>query len=61
LRANDLAHWQTKLITRNVAAASIEAQGAKFAFVSSGLVALPENTVGFKRGFMVRDPDGHAM
>jgi catechol 2,3-dioxygenase-like lactoylglutathione lyase family enzyme len=61
LRANDLAHWQTKLITGNAAAASIEAQRAKFAFVSSGLVALPENTVGFKRGFMVRDPDGHAM
>jgi catechol 2,3-dioxygenase-like lactoylglutathione lyase family enzyme len=61
LQANDLAHWQTKLITRDATAASMEAQAAKLAFVSSGLVALPENIVGFKRGFMVRDPDGHAL
>lgn len=61
LQANDLAHWQTKLITMNATGALIEAQTAKLAFISSGLVALPENAVGFKRGFMVRDPDGHAM
>ncbi len=30
-------------------------------FVSSGVVEISEQTLGFKKGFLVRDPDGHAL
>jgi catechol 2,3-dioxygenase-like lactoylglutathione lyase family enzyme len=61
LGANDLAHWQTKLITMDAKQASIEARAAKFSFVSSSVVDLPEKSLGFQKAFMVRDPDGHAL
>jgi catechol 2,3-dioxygenase-like lactoylglutathione lyase family enzyme len=61
LRANDLAHWQTRLVTASANLASTEARAAKFSFVSSGVVALPDGGLGFHKGFMVRDPDGHAL
>jgi catechol 2,3-dioxygenase-like lactoylglutathione lyase family enzyme len=61
LRANDLAHWQTKLVTADAAAAALEARLARLSFVSSGLVVPPDPALGFKKGFMLRDPDGHAM
>lgn len=31
------------------------------AFVSPAIVAMPGQTLGFKKGFLVRDPDGHVM
>jgi catechol 2,3-dioxygenase-like lactoylglutathione lyase family enzyme len=61
LRANDLAHWQTKLVTYNTEAVAKDLLAVKSLFISSDVVALPENALGFKKGFMVRDPDGHAM
>jgi hypothetical protein len=30
-------------------------------FVSSSVVTLPDKTLGFTKGFLVRDPDGHAL
>src|SRR5262249_19599405 len=59
--ANDLTHWQTRLITGNVAAAAQQARAGAFAFVSPGVVTLPEATLGFTKGFLLRDPDGHVM
>ncbi len=60
-RANDLAHWQTTLVVRDVSAAAKRAFTERHAFVSPGLVTLPTGTLGFATGFLVRDPDGHAM
>jgi len=59
--ANDLTHWQTRLITGNVAVAAQQARAGAFAFVSPGVVTLPEATLGFTKGFLLRDPDGHVM
>src|SRR6266852_1342228 len=59
--ANDLMHWQTKLMTGDTAAAAQQVRAGTFAFVSSGTVTLPEVTLGFKKGFLLRDPDGHVM
>ena len=61
LRANDLAHWQTRLLAPSVddAAGGLVAAGAPF--VSPGVVALPGDALGFGRGALARDPDGHAM
>jgi catechol 2,3-dioxygenase-like lactoylglutathione lyase family enzyme len=59
--ANDLWHWQTNLRVLNLdtAAKAIEAQ--KYGFVSPGVITLPNDKIGFSKGLMVRDPDGHAM
>ncbi len=59
--ANDLMHWQTKLMTGDTAAAAQQVRAGTFAFVSPGTVTLPEVTLGFKKGFLLRDPDGHVM
>jgi catechol 2,3-dioxygenase-like lactoylglutathione lyase family enzyme len=49
-RANDLLHWQTRLVARDGA---VESLGAP--------VALPGRELGFGRGTTVRDPDGHTL
>jgi catechol 2,3-dioxygenase-like lactoylglutathione lyase family enzyme len=60
-RANDLIHWQTKLVTSNVDPAAAGLLAGKFRFVSSGVVAIPDKSLGFEKGLLVRDPDGHVM
>jgi len=60
-RPNDLMHWQTTLTVRDAEAAGRRLRSARFAFVSPGAVAIPEGKLGFQRGFLVRDPDGHVM
>lgn len=59
--ANDLAHWQTTLVTRDARAAAQRGLAAKHTFVSPGVVPLRERTLGFTKGFLIRDPDGHVM
>jgi len=62
-RANDLIHWQTSLIFNNTDGLAQRIRAAdNYEFVSSAAaVAIPETKFGFKKGFLVRDPDGHAM
>ena len=60
-RANDLIHWQTRLITNDAARAAQQVRTGRFAFVSPGAVTLPKATLGFTKGVLVRDPDGHVM
>jgi catechol 2,3-dioxygenase-like lactoylglutathione lyase family enzyme len=61
LRANDVAHWQTRLIVADGERAAHAAQAAKARFVSPGLITLPASELGVGAGVLVRDPDGHAM
>ena len=61
LRANDLLHWQTKLVTNDLESAAVRVREGKYALVSSGLIQLPEAVLGYKRGLLVRDPDAHTM
>jgi len=60
-RANDLLHWHTIAITPDSQAAVRGLSAAGRALVSPGLVALPGAALGFREGFVVRDPDGHAL
>jgi len=60
-QANDLAHWQTKLVTDDIESSAARLREGKFAFVSSRVIELPEPVLGFKRSFLARDPDAHAM
>jgi hypothetical protein len=39
----------------------LEGRADKFDFVSSGVIQMPDLGLGFARGFLVRDPDGHVM
>jgi len=36
-------------------------QASTVSFVSSGVVANPTGQLGFKKAFLVRDPDGHVI
>jgi catechol 2,3-dioxygenase-like lactoylglutathione lyase family enzyme len=60
-RANDLMHWQTTLVTRDISGVAHRLRAGRFAFVSPDVVTLVEGLLGFTAGLLVRDPDGHAM
>lgn len=57
---SDLSHWQTTLVVPDVEAAATTLRGTT-QFVSSAVVTMPDKVLGFKKGFQVRDPDGHAI
>lgn len=57
---NDLLHWQTTLVVKDVDAIAQQLR-LKQATVSPHVVVIPEQTLGFKKGFLVRDPDGHTL
>jgi catechol 2,3-dioxygenase-like lactoylglutathione lyase family enzyme len=61
LKANDIAHWQSVLEAADTvfAAAALRLAGAFF--VSPGEVALAGRELGFGRGVLLRDPDGHGV
>jgi catechol 2,3-dioxygenase-like lactoylglutathione lyase family enzyme len=61
MKANDIAHWQTKLVVRNVNDACTTLTQQNINFVSLGPVAIPDTQMGFTNGLLVRDPDGHGM
>jgi len=61
MKANDLAHWQTKLVTNDIVSSAVRLREGKFAFISSGVIELAEPALGFKRSFLARDPDAHAI
>lgn len=60
-KANDLMHWQTTLVTTEAMELARRIESKHYHFVSTGVVALPDKRLGFERGFLVRDPDGHVM
>ena len=59
--ANDLWHWQTRLTTSETTKAIQQLHARKTLFVSPQLITLPDSTLGFTQGLLVRDPDGHAV
>jgi hypothetical protein len=52
-RANDLLHWETALVARDVAGVGER--------LDTGAVRLPDATLGFREGFLAADPDGHVV
>ena len=59
LRANDLAHWQTTIAAGAVEALLAHQHGG--GLVSPDVVTIDPAALGFTRGLMIRDPDGHAV
>jgi len=56
----DLWHWQTTLVVSDIEAAAAQVHGMG-QMISSGVATLPDKLLGFGKGFLVRDPDGHVM
>jgi catechol 2,3-dioxygenase-like lactoylglutathione lyase family enzyme len=60
-RPNDLLNWQTTLVVKDAAAIAQKLQISSTAFISPSVVEIPGQILGFRKGFIVRDPDGHAI
>ncbi len=60
-RPDDLFHWQTTLRVDDVRAAFGRLQREKYPLLSRQPVQLPDEKLGFRNGFLTRDPDGHAV
>jgi catechol 2,3-dioxygenase-like lactoylglutathione lyase family enzyme len=61
LQANDVAHWQTTLVTPTPDRIFDLLRLRVFSLVSPATVVLPTASLGFDHGVLVRDSDGHAM
>jgi catechol 2,3-dioxygenase-like lactoylglutathione lyase family enzyme len=61
LKANDLAHWQVRLVVSDASAAYRVAREAQASLVSGGGIVVSDPRLGFRRGVLLRDPDGHAV
>jgi catechol 2,3-dioxygenase-like lactoylglutathione lyase family enzyme len=59
LAANDVAHWQTTLITRDLSAVPRLARGHLFSLVSPQALAGHPPATG--SAMLIRDPEGHAL
>jgi catechol 2,3-dioxygenase-like lactoylglutathione lyase family enzyme len=60
-RANDLAHWQTTLVSQDIEAVARGIRGSSCAMLSSGVVAPADRALWFTKGLLLRDRDGHAL
>jgi catechol 2,3-dioxygenase-like lactoylglutathione lyase family enzyme len=60
-QTDDLWAWQTRVSVPNVSAFEHSLHSARSDFVSSGTITVPDSALGFVRGFLVRDPDGHLI
>jgi len=61
VRTNDLAHWRTTLEAGAPDEVLERLRRKRSSLVSPGVVDLPGGDLGFHRGFLARDPDGHAV
>lgn len=60
-KSNDLWHWQTSFAAARVDELAMLLRHDDFDFISSGVILFKENALNFKKGFLVRDADGHAV
>ena len=60
-RASDLFHWQTTLVVNAADAFAQNLVADNFRFVSPGVVTIAGGRLGFSKGLLARDPDGHVM
>src|SRR6266496_3997662 len=61
VHANDIVHWQTMIATDDVDLLAKKLRDAHVSFVSSGVVMMPKDKVGYSKGALVSDPDGHSV
>ena len=61
LKANDLVHWQTTLVTSSLEPLLPLARSHRVSLVSPGPVDVTGHLSGFRLGALTRDPDGHGV
>jgi len=61
LKANDLVHWQTTLVTASPEAVLPALRGRAFRLVSPGAIQLDDGSLGIASAALIRDPDGHGI
>jgi catechol 2,3-dioxygenase-like lactoylglutathione lyase family enzyme len=59
LKANDLAHWQITM--QGTGLRQLLVPNRLFALVSPDVTTIDRTPLGFSRGLLVRDPDGHGV
>jgi catechol 2,3-dioxygenase-like lactoylglutathione lyase family enzyme len=59
--ADDLWAWQNTLSANNASAMAEKLRLASAKFIFSSVIELPDSALGFTRGFVVQDPDGHRI
>jgi len=60
-RPTDLAHWQIALVTDDADGLHRALSGSACSAPSPAVDVPPERSLGFAKGFLLRDPDGHAL
>jgi len=60
-RASDLFHWQTTLVVNTADTFATRLIAENSSLVSPGVVTLTDKSLGFSKGLLARDPDGHVM
>ncbi|UBF30335.1 VOC family protein (plasmid) [Kovacikia minuta CCNUW1] len=60
-RSNDLLHWQTTLVVKEIEPIVEQLRHNQALFISPNIATIPEKTLGFRKGILVRDPDGHTL
>jgi catechol 2,3-dioxygenase-like lactoylglutathione lyase family enzyme len=61
IHANDIVHWQTMIATNEIDSLAMKLRDARVRFISPGVVAMPKEQIGFSKGALVSDPDGHSV
>jgi catechol 2,3-dioxygenase-like lactoylglutathione lyase family enzyme len=60
-RTDDLLHWETTLLVEDASEIATRLRIAGYSFISSDIVIFKESLLGFRKSFLVRDPDGHVI
>jgi catechol 2,3-dioxygenase-like lactoylglutathione lyase family enzyme len=60
-RANDVAQWQTRMVSAGLDRLARMLQTARVHFVSPGAVTLPEGAYDYRKAMLLRDTDGHLV
>jgi catechol 2,3-dioxygenase-like lactoylglutathione lyase family enzyme len=61
VHANDIVHWQTVIATDDLDFLAKKLRDARVHFVSPDEVTVPKGKLGFSKGALVSDPDGHSV
>jgi catechol 2,3-dioxygenase-like lactoylglutathione lyase family enzyme len=61
LKANDIGHWQTTLLTTAPEKLLDLLRLRLFGLVSPTAVVLPTSSIGLRSALLIRDPDGHGI
>src|SRR5262249_45917552 len=60
-RANDILYRQTRIFAGDLAGAAATLRRARVELLSPGVVEEPKGELGFHKGLLIRDPDGHVF